>query len=240
MLLLLFNSIDTIRANYCTRTTSYCKSIAFQQKTIDNPSEVITLLGAVSKKIANQFVLNGFIQEGKEPIYAYGFELLLATCVNIILVLIISAAFHHIYSGLFFLLAFIPIRSTAGGYHANSHFSCCLVFVGAYILVLTAISLMTEQIAMYVCLIFVVVSSIIVFRYAPVEARNKPLSQRVRKSNRYRSIVLACLNLALVLVMIYLPVRNKWISASYFLGVAAAAMSMLVVVLFGEREEVEL
>ena len=206
---------------------------------MQTPSEVITLLGAVSKKIANRFARDGFIMEGKEPVYAYGFELLLGTCLNIALVLAISAAFQHVYAGFCFLLAFIPIRSTAGGYHANSHFSCCLVFAVAYIIVLTAISLMTEQTAMYACLVLVVISSIIVFCYAPVEARNKPLSQRVRKSNRNRSVVLACLNLALVLVMICLPVRNKWVFGSYFQGVATAAISMLAAQLFGEREEVE-
>ena len=194
------------------------------------------MLGTISKEITRHFVRKGVIREEKAPIYSYGFELLLATCVNIILVVAISAIFHHTYAGLFFLLAFIPLRTTAGGYHANSHFSCCCVFVGVYVLSLAIVSLMSSKGAPYVCVILAVVSSVIVFRFAPVEAENKPLSQRLRKTNRHRSVVISSLNLLLALILFFSPIHDKWVLGSYFLGVTAASISILVVKLFGVKE----
>ena len=101
---------------------------------------------------------------------------------------------------------------------------------------LAIVSLMSSKGAPYVCVILAVVSSVIVFRFAPVEAENKPLSQRLRKTNRHRSVVISSLNLLLALILFFSPIHDKWVLGSYFLGVAAASISILVVKLFGVKE----
>ena len=67
---------------------------------------------------------NGIVAPEKNKIYAYGMELVLSGLVNVLSVLLISILIFHPADGLLFLVAFIPLRTTAGGYHANSHLSC--------------------------------------------------------------------------------------------------------------------
>ena len=76
---------------------------------------------------------NGIVAPEKNKIYAYGMELVLSGLVNVLSVLLISILLFHPVDGLLFLAAFIPLRTTAGGYHANSHLSCNLVFLGTFI-----------------------------------------------------------------------------------------------------------
>ena len=76
---------------------------------------------------------NGIVAPEKNKIYAYGMELVLSGLVNVLSVLLISILLFHPVDGPLFLAAFIPLRTTAGGYHANSHLSCNLVFLGTFI-----------------------------------------------------------------------------------------------------------
>ena len=61
---------------------------------------------------------NGIVAPEKNKIYAYGMELVLSGLVNVLSVLLISILIFHPADGLLFLVAFIPLRTTAGGYHA--------------------------------------------------------------------------------------------------------------------------
>lgn len=76
---------------------------------------------------------NGIVAPEKNKIYAYGMELVLSGLVNVLSVLLISILIFHPADGLLFLVAFIPLRTTAGGYHANSHLSCNIVFLSTFV-----------------------------------------------------------------------------------------------------------
>ena len=193
------------------------------------------MLGRVSNDIASGFARKGISSEDRTMVYAYGFELLLATGINIILVLCVSALFYHIYTGAFFLLAFIPLRSTAGGYHANSHLTCCLVFLGIYILCLLLLTGLHCSNYGLIYVLISIISGITIYRCSPIESGNKPMSQQLRAKNRKRSIGISCLNLILALVLCVLSHQDKWIFGSYFLGVASAAISMYADLLLNVR-----
>ena len=56
---------------------------------------------------------NGIVAPEKNKIYAYGMELVLSGLVNVLSVLLISILIFHPADGLLFLVAFIPLRTTA-------------------------------------------------------------------------------------------------------------------------------
>ena len=161
---------------------------------------------------------NGIVAPEKNKIYAYGMELVLSGLVNVLSVLLISILIFHPADGLLFLVAFIPLRTTAGGYHANSHLSCNIVFLSTFV------ALKYGSVILYLAI--AVISLVTLLILSPSEAKNKPLTPEQRRRNRRRSLILGGLNLAIGIFLIWgLQAPAPWCT-SYYLGVIAASISM--------------
>ncbi|MDE5937245.1 MAG: accessory gene regulator B family protein, partial [Ruminococcus sp.] len=65
----------------------------------------------------------------KEVIYAYGMELLISDVLNNIFILMIALISHTLPAVIVFVAVFMSLRQSAGGYHANNHFSCMVTLV---------------------------------------------------------------------------------------------------------------
>ena len=169
---------------------------------------------------------NGIVAPEKNKIYAYGMELVLSGLVNILSVLLISILLFHPVDGPLFLATFIPLRTTAGGYHANSHLSCNLVFLGTFIVLEGLGYWLQEYCTVHLYLTIAVISLVTLLLLSPSEAKNKPLTPERRRRNRNRSLILGGLNLAIGIILIWdIQAPVPWCT-SYYLGVIAASVSM--------------
>jgi len=176
-------------------------------------------------KFATGLVNKRIIEEKSHDVYTYGFEVVISALINALLMAIISIGFRRYYDWLLFLVAFIPLRRTAGGYHANSHFTCIMVGTVVFTTLL-AISRVQLDWSIIIPLI-TVMSFLVILLFSPVEAHNKILNEEQRKKNRMTSIYIGGANLFLAVPTII----NRGLSeilAIYFAGVFAAALSMLV------------
>ncbi|MFR5861716.1 MAG: AgrD family cyclic lactone autoinducer peptide [Flavonifractor plautii] len=140
---------------------------------------------------------NGIVAPEKNKIYAYGMELVLSGLVNVLSVLLISILIFHPADGLLFLVAFIPLRTTAGGYHANSHLSCNIVFLSTFVALECLGHLLLKYGSVILYLAIAVISLVTLLILSPSEAKNKPLTPEQRRRNRRRSLILGGLNLAI-------------------------------------------
>lgn len=138
-------------------------------------------------------------QASKRAVILYGMELLISTFIGIGLIAVISLIAHEPLAWVFFLLAFVPLRHTAGGYHANTHFQCYMVFSGVFSLVIVVEKalLITKNIFVVMTLI----SAFIVYTLSPCVPSNKPISEEGRKRNRKFSCFLIWINLISVSVI---------------------------------------
>ena len=169
---------------------------------------------------------NGIVAPEKNKIYAYGMELVLSGLVNVLSVLLISILIFHPADGLLFLVAFIPLRTTAGGYHANSHLSCNIVFLSTFVALECLGHLLLKYGSVILYLAIAVISLVTLLILSPSEAKNKPLTPEQRRRNRRRSLILGGLNLAIGIFLIWgLQAPAPWCT-SYDLGVIAASISM--------------
>ena len=169
---------------------------------------------------------NGSVAPEKNKIYAYGMELVLSGLVNVLSVLLISILIFHPADGLLFLVAFIPLRTTAGGYHANSHLSCNIVFLSTFVALECLGHLLLKYGSVILYLAIAVISLVTLLILSPSEAKNKPLTPEQRRRNRRRSLILGGLNLAIGIFLIWgLQAPAPWCT-SYYLGVIAASISM--------------
>lgn len=187
---------------------------------------VLKMIHNQASRLASRLVNNKIIESTSHDVYTYGFELILSGAVNILLMAIVSIAFRRYYDWILFLVAFILLRTTAGGYHAKSHIGCIMVGTIAFALLLAASRLQINW------TIFILVTSIIslvlILIFSPVEAHNKKLNEERKAKNRKVSICIAILNL-LITVPVLLVDGLSDVLNIYFAGVFAAALSMLVV-----------
>ena len=70
--------------------------------------------------------------ENNLDIYKYGIEITLSTILNILIILILSLIYGSFFTGIIFLLVFIPLRKFTGGYHADTYMKCNIVFAILY------------------------------------------------------------------------------------------------------------
>lgn len=179
-----------------------------------------------ASRLATGLVNSKIIEENSHDVYTYGFELIISAAVNIFLMAIVSITFRRYYDWLIFLAAFIPLRTTAGGYHASSHMKCIIVGTIVFAVLL---SISQVQIDWTNTILTVAITSfLMILIFSPVEAQNKKLNEERRSRNRKASVWIAIINL-LIAVSVFLVDGLSEILYIYFAGVFTAALSMLVV-----------
>lgn len=159
------------------------------------------MIEKISQYIVNKWVANNVITLKDKLSYYYGVQLLFSTIINFMCIIIISAFISMPYYWIAFVLAFIPFRLSAGGYHANTHLACILGFCTVFCLsgVVAKWLLCNENGRM--CVITMAgFSWIVIYNKAPVIVPNKPLPDAQRSRNRTRSLYLATFYLFLALV----------------------------------------
>ena len=87
----------------------------------------------LTRKMASFFIANGIIPKEEHDVYAYSFEILLATLLNFIGIFIIMLVTKTFCETVFFLSAFLPLRMLVGGYHAKNHIRCFLLLMAIFI-----------------------------------------------------------------------------------------------------------
>lgn len=147
------------------------------------------MISKLAKGMACFFSDNKIIAAEDSEVYAYGIELLLSTIFNLVVAIIIALISNEFIPCFFNLTAFVTIRMYAGGYHADTHWGCMLTLVcvlSVFILSIKTISITTMSI---LSPILWILSAIILFRFAPVEHPNKPISEKKKMKLRKKSLI---------------------------------------------------
>lgn len=148
------------------------------------------MLLRISKRIVSEWSKSEIIMTEYEEAYIYGVQLLLSTLINISCIALISAVAGYSYVWIPFLLGFIPIRITAGGYHAKTPLLCSIIFCGTYCIGLVMLEAIHDTALIPVCLLNSIMAITVVYLYSPLPAHNKPLSQKEMERKRTLSILI--------------------------------------------------
>jgi accessory gene regulator B len=170
---------------------------------------------------------SGVIPAGEEDAYQYGIELLFSTALNVIVMIFLSVVTGNTWLFIPYLIAFIPLRIFAGGYHAKHHYSCILFNAFVYFASLIAVNSLSTQTAVLACIIESCVSLALIFFLAPVPAKNKPLSTAEQKRNRYIALSLGFLFLILCMLFYYKQILELSWCRILFCGQASATILMI-------------
>lgn len=185
------------------------------------------MIQSVSISISEAWAESGVISGDEAESYRYGLELLISTALNLLAIVCISIVLGHPLMFIPYLAVFIPMRLFAGGYHAGRHWICILFNAFVYFAALFTMPLMSDYASAVFCVAVSVTALVLVFLYAPVEAKNKPLYDSERVRSRRISLALAAALLAASLVLCFTGVLPLPLCRMLFCG-EAAAMVLLV------------
>lgn len=169
-----------------------------------------------SKQITDFLLSNKIIEEHETEIYVYGYEAFISGVIDIFIALIIGAIFKNTVNTIIFLMEFISVRIYAGGYHAKTYVKCKLIFS------MIAISVMIIpkfDLPLVFSVLVILGFLLIVFAFAPIENKNKPLDSEQKDVSRKISRMLSVLwSIAAVLTYFYFTsISNTIICTTLFI-----------------------
>ena len=186
------------------------------------------MIAKMATKMATYFSNKGIFNQEDIAVYSYGFELLISSILNGLGIILISIFMGITFEAMLFMLAFIPLRLAAGGYHAKHHLTCGIAINITFLFFAVTLSHTRENFMSYYIIFSATISAFIVWLRAPVEAINKPISENKRKRLRERSIVLSTINIIIALLFYFVPLLSARFAAYYLSGALASSLSMIV------------
>ena len=184
------------------------------------------MLARFSKMLSSFFISKKLIEENEQEVYDYCFEIMLSTILNFIVVLVISLITHTIIPTIFYIVSFMIVRGTAGGYHAESHLSCLVILVLSYGSFLVLLNILPNMWLKIVSFIFIFIAVVLVFILSPIEDHNKPLTEQETKKfkKKIRAVILLLSLLTIVLSILF---SNAQFAFSFASGMEIVAVSLI-------------
>ena len=136
------------------------------------------MLASHAKRISSFCISNGVIDEQDREKFDYCYEVMLSTLLNFAAVLLIGLVTGFLAQTVCFMLVFALLKSSAGGYHAESHLFCFAETVGTFLFYRLLAAVIPAVALPFVSVVFIVFSIVTVFVLAPVGTENKPLGRR--------------------------------------------------------------
>ena len=159
-----------------------------------------------ASKITSFLIENKEINQEDYEVYRYGFEVLIAFILNIVIVLSIGLLFNKLFYSIVFLICYCPIRQFAGGYHANNYTKCLLIFILIFILTMNIPLNIDSKIYKWMIFTISTLSYIGIFIFAPLEHRNNPLTLSEIKKYKKISKILAVI--VYISTLIFMEIDN--------------------------------
>lgn len=183
------------------------------------------MIKRVSSICARSMIRLGNVEDANEAVLRYGCELILTSLAGLLIMVTFSLLMGHPWAWVFFVLGFAPLRTSAGGYHADTHLGCYSV---------TTIMFVTGTACAYglrwTAFVYVAIASaalVLVWIFAPLAASNKPLSPKRHRRNRIRSFLVIGADLAVAVLFFLMGLVDARIGV-FFSGIFFAAASLIM------------
>lgn len=175
----------------------------------------------LSNRIASKLEEYQIVSGTNRALYEYGLRQMFTTILNIITMLVIGALMDMVLYAVIYIVAYIPVRIYAGGYHASSPQRCWAFSSIILFIVLLLLKVIPENTYNIFTLLGL---SIIIVLLSPVDTKSKSLSANERKVYRLRTIMVLTIEINLSFVLlgiklnkIVLTVEMAWGSIVFML-----------------------
>lgn len=176
-----------------------------------------------AEAVINFFERYGEVEKSNREILIFGIVQSIRMLLNFATVILIGIMMDSFWQGIIFMIAFIPLRSYAGGFHASTPLRCYAFSIILIIGILQAIKI-TEGSTIVPCILLVVAAISILF-LSPMASVNKPLTELQNVTYRKKSIFVLGIYLCLIVLFSF------WkLEVSYGIGAAVVASGGLLLV----------
>jgi accessory gene regulator B len=175
------------------------------------------MFSKASESLANQLVKKQIIKSEDIELYQFGIENIIIKVVHIVSYFTIGLIFQLIPELILFLITFIPLRESSGGYHAKTPIKCYVVSCGAVTAALCLIKFMPDFLKQF-SMIIALIASLILFIIVPVETENKPLDDSEMSYYKSKAGFIIVIELGLVLIF-------RMISWNYYSFILALSLA---------------
>lgn len=181
------------------------------------------MLGRLSQRFADKLVDFGIVSESDIEIYVFGFYQIVMLLLNVVTTLILGVAFQLIVPCIILNIAYIFIRISAGGYHADTPVKCYIystLMIAVLLSVIKWIHIINAVLAS-----MLIISVIVIIIFAPVETENNPLDEVEKKVYRKRSLIVLSIE---ILICLLLEINSKkWAVQTVVLGLFAECIMLI-------------
>lgn len=137
------------------------------------------MIEKISDYFAKYLTRNSMIIQHDEVIYKFGVKVLFWHVSHILIVAILGAMMNKFCETLVFIILYSILRKYAGGYHAKSETKCLLCSLIVVIIVNVFSDFLLDKSKAFSTLLLLV-SSAIIWKFAPVDNVNRQLSNKER------------------------------------------------------------
>lgn len=177
-----------------------------------------------AERIVEWQIRNHFLEPKDRVLYQYAYGLLIGQAINLLIACLLAVVFHAYGFVAVYLMAYIPLRSFAGGHHAASYGACTVISTGILALACAASIVVPEELFLYGNIFATVAGTYMMLRYVPVETAHKPLDSDERKQYRRRSIQIWAAEVCLW-ILLYVCGRKE---ISFAIGLAHVTLICLL------------
>ena len=154
------------------------------------------------EKLATNYVRklkeNELISEKQEEIVKFGICEVIYFLLEISVLLGMAVFTKQFLGGILILAAFMPVRVYAGGFHEQTRLKCIVRTSMLYLALLYCLKY--SIIAEYVRIIIIIITSVILWKFAPIQSDNNKLDEKQVIIYRRRAIIFWIIECVLVVV----------------------------------------
>jgi len=184
------------------------------------------MLERFSEQLTDLLLMKGIIDNENREIYTYGFVALFSTVINIIIVLTIGIIAGIALESIFFILMFGILRMYCGGYHAETHVSCILIFTGIYGTAMITARLLPVEAGAFFSIIAGTFSFVVILLLAPIEHKNKPFIDD--EETKFRKISRIIASMELISIYLITAFFTTAIKAAVLISLAMLSVTFIL------------
>ncbi len=152
-------------------------------------------------KIVEILLKNEAIKEDDKEIYEYGLLTMFLTVGKVLFLTPFFVLMGNLGGYVAFLLGFSYIRMYSGGLHSKSALKCTVYSFFLIVMILEISKWVYNQELMYIPLFSIFVGTIFIFKYAPGDVRNRPITDEEHIFFKRRSRVIAVVEFLIIAII---------------------------------------
>lgn len=181
------------------------------------------MISRISSRIVKALIENNIIKTEENEIYQFGIEMVISTTIVILIVLSCGIIFRDLISSIVFFIIFAFIRSSSGGYHADTYFKCNIIYAINLIIVLFWIKFAPPYYSLCGHIMFLLIYFLMVYQFSPIENSNKPLDNSQKKKHK-----MICVFYGIILSAISVVLWYKYTQVKYAVLITAILISVSI------------